>query len=75
MKAKNFTCDGPGCEHVKKEVNHWFLVIQEPRSGGFLIHPWNEDIALQSGVEHACGEACLLKIISEHIKNATSERA
>jgi hypothetical protein len=68
------SCDGPGCDHVKKECNHWFLFFDE---GGvsFTVEPWIESLAdskYQS--KHACGEACLLKIISEHIKNATAEK-
>jgi hypothetical protein len=68
-----FKCDGPGCDHVKKECNHWFVIfLARHKSGkGIFVRfeSWHRIPATDPEYKHACGEACLLKIISEHIKN------
>jgi hypothetical protein len=75
MKTENpFTCDGPGCDHVKQECNHWFLLYPLTPAPAFVVNEWDDANARLARVKHACGEACLLKIISEHIKKATEEK-
>jgi hypothetical protein len=67
-------CDGPGCTNVRKETNHWFKIFfQHIDSLTFTVTNWNYEHELSKKVYFACGEACLLKIISEHIKNDTAK--
>jgi hypothetical protein len=71
MIMHNVMCDRPGCPHMKRACNHWF-VVSFPENSFIVIE--KHSIVNQNRIEqmHACGEACLLKIISEHIKNATA---
>jgi hypothetical protein len=78
MKIKTqIACDGPGCEHVKQECNHWFTFMS--KGFEFSCASIEKSTAMElmaefinGTIKHACGEACLLKIISEHIKNHAS---
>jgi len=65
-------CDGPGCTNVRKETNHWFVFIPIELHSGFVVRPFRF-VDLEPDEKFACGEACLLKIISEHIKNDTAK--
>ena len=65
-----YRCDGPGCDNVKGEVNHWWRVhVGDPQH--VYIHPWNSPAPsdLTAGERHACGESCLHKIISDLLNN------
>ena len=70
-EIRPWKCDGPGCEALKKETNHWFLLYPFRAAPAFVVNVWEPANASLPGVKHACGEACLLKIVSERIKNAS----
>ncbi len=36
-KALTTICDGPGCDAVRRETNHWFVTIDDRI--GFAVHP------------------------------------
>lgn len=54
-----YTCDQCGAE--KKETNHWFAVRVFTRTVKIL--PFEEAI---QGDKHACGDRCLLALVSRH---------
>lgn len=73
-----YRCDGPGCEHIKLDTNHWFVIFLEvcykhgvlpsPHFCIRIFDPSFVDMGI-SRTKIACGEACLFKIISEEIKH------
>ena len=67
MKTEAYKCDGPGCTKIKQTINHWFVATFY-QDEDFYVSGWIEQKASVKDAKHACGEACLLKIISEHIK-------
>lgn len=70
-----YLCDGIGCTCVKKETNHWFKIELNPHSQIYLaVFKWDSSLTLTHEVKYACGESCLLKIISEHIKKQMEEK-
>jgi len=56
-----YTCDV--CGKLKGTTNHWYVLFIGV--GKIVIWPWKD--AHQPGALHICGEACLLKKISERL--------
>jgi hypothetical protein len=71
-------CAGPNCENVKREQNHWFVIDPRPLCGIVVIYDGVQLIFDELDMKHdgeatrellpACGESCLLKLISSLIK-------
>jgi hypothetical protein len=62
VRKEIFTCDVCGAE--KKEANHWWMAQISSRQ--FLLWPWDTG-ARDKGILHLCGEACVLKRLSEFL--------
>lgn len=62
MNIQTVKCDGPGCDQIRRDVNHWFICWRE--SDRFMIAPWNNSLARELDVLHACGSACVLKLVA-----------
>jgi hypothetical protein len=72
-------CDGPGCEHTKRETNHWWKMYlldrRDDTFGGIVIVPWDVDgfdslgrpaLRLPEQADyHLCGEQCMTRKLSE----------
>jgi hypothetical protein len=65
-------CACPGCNNVRKETNHWFLIIPSTHPEElYTIAAFAIELLYQSdNLLPVCGEACLLKLLSELIKKA-----
>jgi hypothetical protein len=64
MKFEGIKCDV--CGQIKDTSNHW-LLAQEIEHG-FWISDWQESLADREGVMHLCGEACMVKEQSKHLR-------
>jgi|HubBroStandDraft_4_1064222.scaffolds.fasta_scaffold08768_2 hypothetical protein len=67
-EVNTFRCDGPGCDKVKGDSNHWFRIRMTPSE--FHLRAWDaEPIAYLMGVAelHACSEGCATKLLSNAI--------
>lgn len=51
------------------DANHWWLIWIAPLCDGWRkrieIQSWHDSLAAQSGVEHICGQACLITKTSQ----------
>jgi hypothetical protein len=65
MKDPNpWKCDQ--CDTRKGKANHWWQAFgQEGAIPAFLIFPWNEEMAEESGRQHLCSESCVAKAASQ----------
>ena len=58
-------CAGPGCEHVRKEANHWFVVAIS-HTLTFCCFPYRPELLPLNPWElPVCGQACAQKLF-EH---------
>lgn len=65
-------CDGPGCENVRRDANHWFRAVEISTSTEkrFLIDAWDAGPLMTADEDkelHLCSEACAVKRMSERI--------
>jgi hypothetical protein len=58
-------CAGPGCAHVRRESNHWFLITIE--HGSFLCRPYHSARDLRLFDFPACGQACAQKLLERFL--------
>jgi hypothetical protein len=58
-----YKCDGEGCESIKKEVNHWWVVTPSDRA--FSVRPMKiEESELAVNAITMCSESCVSKALS-----------
>lgn len=60
--TQTITCNV--CGKQKREVNHWW-VAYESQGVGFMLSPWNENLARNDIVQSLCGQECVIKAVSE----------
>ena len=64
MRSEMFTCDV--CQKVRGEANHWFLARISAK-WSLIVSPWAEPLMREEGAMHLCGEACVLRRVSEFL--------
>jgi hypothetical protein len=68
-EVNTFRCDGPGCDKVKGQSNHWFIVRRA--LGEFHLWAWDapQQPPVMTGIrpEHYCSELCAAKALSSAI--------
>lgn len=62
-------CDGPNCEHIKGENNHWFTVWVKEDGGKYED---TEEFHCIRGivgreVKYACGQECATKMFNSFL--------
>lgn len=57
-------CAGPGCDAVRRDVNHWFTtaVIK----GGFYCFPFDA-VLLNNSDKPVCGQQCAQKLFEQFL--------
>ena len=67
--ATPYKCDG--CEELKGEANHWWLVFKG--SERFAVYMWDTTLDAVtpdvSGAAHLCSESCVAKALSKWMGN------
>lgn len=58
-------CAGPGCEAVRREANHWFVVFVDG-DGIFICYPYSR-MALIEDRKPVCGQACAQKLFEQYL--------
>jgi len=68
MKLLNpYRCDRKGCSTTKGDANHWWLIYSPDGASHFEVRPWNVEHQDDTGVLHACSEACVSKMLSSWV--------
>ena len=68
IKSQVISCDGPGCEQLKRETNHWWvmnLVDWEQKVARICyVMPWATAAAAEiAQAKHACSRECAHKLL------------
>lgn len=58
------SCDGPGCNHVRGDVNHWFVVNIAAEC--FSCEPFYPRYKLSKRDSVVCGQACAQKLLEQY---------
>ncbi len=58
-------CAGPGCEAVRRECNHWFVVFLVDAE--FHCYPLDVDGELDPAERPVCGQACAQKLFEKFL--------
>lgn len=65
FEVSTVRCAGPGCEAVRRSVNHWYVVFVD--SGGtFVCYPYDK-MALVDDRRPVCGSACAQKLFEQFL--------
>lgn len=59
-------CAGPGCEAVRRDCNHWFVIVTGEESPAFKCWPFDK-IALMDQAKPVCGQACAQKLFEQFL--------
>jgi len=58
-------CAAPNCDHVKRDVNHWWICHITDR---FLVKPWDDDaVFTEDNILPLCGNACVVKMMQIYL--------
>ncbi len=68
-----YKCDHPGCEQVRTESNHWWLISYLTRS--IEIQPWPEKYEYRKNHTHYCGQEHTLSALSRWMGEQNREAA
>lgn len=55
-------CAGPGCDAVRRDVNHWFVTAEI--KGGFHCFPFDY-VMLNNSDKPVCGQQCAQKVFEQ----------
>lgn len=58
-------CAGPGCEHVRRDVNHWFTIDMNS-AGRFICLPFVPE-GIKEWEKPVCGAACAQKLFEQFL--------
>jgi hypothetical protein len=58
------TCAAPNCGQLKRETNHWLIMIASPSRGNLTVFSWQPDILGRPDALPLCGESCASKMLS-----------
>jgi hypothetical protein len=56
MEVRTWQCDIESCGAVRKNSNHWWMIMPLPDRGGFAVVPFDESEARRA-LAHLCGPA------------------
>jgi hypothetical protein len=73
-----YRCAGPNCGLQKGASDRWWVMWSSFDDYAVpVVHlaPWNEDLALQVGALHVCGEGCAQKLQSQFMGNVIENQA
>jgi hypothetical protein len=71
-------CAGPNCGVLKGVSDRWWVMWTSFGANEVpVVHlaPWDEELAVQEGALHVCGEGCAQKLQSQFMGNVTENRA
>ena len=66
--APGYKCNGNGCNAERTETNHWLIAFTGSNIvgiKGFIVYPWDDDLAESDEAIHLCGDTCALKLFSD----------
>jgi hypothetical protein len=74
----SYSCAGPNCGVLKGSSDRWWIMWSS--FGDYelpVMHlaPWDEELAVQEGAMHVCGEGCAQKLQSQFMGNVLESRA
>ena len=72
-----YRCAGPNCGVMKGASDRWWILwssFDEHEIPVMHLAPWDEDLALQQGALHVCGEGCAQKLQSQFMDNVLANR-
>jgi hypothetical protein len=73
-----FRCAGPNCGVLKGASDRWWIMWSSFSDSQIpLMHlaPWDEELAVQEGALHVCGEGCAQKLQSQFMDNVLANRS
>ncbi len=82
LLPRSCKCGGPNCNHIRGEVNHWFIlhitsltevgIPNIPDKQVLQILPYDIDIILNAPAAiPVCGQECAQKLIARFLTNGT----
>ena len=78
MPSAFFRCAGPNCGVMKGVSDRWWVMwssFDEQEIPVMHLAPWDEDLAVQEGALHVCGEGCAQKLQSQFMDNVLANRS
>ena len=72
-----YRCSGPNCGVMKGGSDRWWVMWSSMDDYGLpVMHlaPWDEQLAVQEGAMHVCGEGCAQKLQSQFMGNVLESR-
>jgi hypothetical protein len=73
-----YRCAGPNCGVLKGASDRWWIMWSSFSDSQIpLMHlaPWDEELAVQEGALHVCGEGCAQKLQSQFMDNVLANRS
>jgi len=67
-----YRCAGPNCGVLKGVSDRWWVMwssISDHEAPVMHLAPWDEELAVQGGAMHVCGELCAQKLQSQFMGN------
>jgi len=67
-----YRCAGPNCGLLKGSSDRWWLMwtsFADYRAPVLFLSPWDEELSVQEGTLHVCGEGCAQKLQSQFMGN------
>src|SRR6476469_150750 len=65
-------CDGPGCNAVRGDVNHWFVVNIAAEC--FCCEPFYPRYKLSKRDHVVCGQRCAQKLLEKYFGDQNAEK-
>ena len=73
-----YRCAGPNCGVLKGASDRWWIMwsaFDDRKVPVMHLAPWDENLAVQEGALHVCGEGCAHKLQSQFMGNILGNRA
>jgi hypothetical protein len=70
-------CAGPNCGVMKGISDRWWVMwssLDERKIPVMHLAQWDEQLAVQEGALHVCGEGCAQKLQSQFMGNVLANR-
>jgi hypothetical protein len=64
-----YSCDFPGCDRIRTETNHWFIVVWDDSMDTLTILPFDENYDGNQGDKCFCGETHTLQHIGKMLSH------
>ena len=72
-----YRCAGPNCGVQKGASDRWWVMwtsLGDRQIPLMHLAPWDEEVAVQEGALHVCGEGCAHKLQSQFMGNILANR-